>query len=79
MNPHLRVGSHLRCESAEKARVLAVDEDIYVAAQFSLVVEHTIAEARMVPRNRFDHRCGRHPLVIPKRYLDHVAASGPFA
>ena len=79
MNPHLRVGTDLGFESARKARVFAVDEDVHVAAKLALFVEHAVADSRMLARESVDNFRGGHPHIGRERQFDHVAATGPSA
>jgi len=79
MNPDLRIGADLGRQPAKKTRVFAVDKDVHVTAKLALFVEHAVAEAGMLARDRLNNLRRGHAHIERKRELDHVAATGPSA
>ena len=79
MNPDLRLGPDRGREPAEKTCVLAVDEDIDMAAKLTLFIEYSVAEARKPSRDHVNYFCRSHH--AGRRYLqvNDVAAATPFA
>ena len=79
MNPDLRVGADLGRQAAQRARVFAVDEDVHVAAELALFVEHPVADAGMLARESFYNFRNGDARIVLERQGDYIAAAGPFA